>query len=161
MHKATHVLIGSFYRDNRGIAETFARPFGVGSKVPSSWGRPKASDLNPTGTGNSNPLDGAERLIRLVYAIDPARAREMADNFPELVDEMDLVEGAEVVRVTESANGLYAKTICEAADIAEHILNGQPAAIDLEHAMKEIREAESALAQLKGAIQELQKVTPS
>jgi hypothetical protein len=155
MHKATHVIISSFYRDNRGVAETFARPFGIGEKVPSSWGRPKASDINPTGTGNGNPLDQAERLIDLVYPHDPARAREMAENFTAQVDDLDRQSGIFQIQESQSPSSLLAKSICEHSDVAAALLNGDKSTASLNHALIEIIQAETALAQLKGAIEGL------
>lgn len=154
MHKATHVIIASFYRDNRGVAETFAHPFGVNSKVPSSWGRPKASDANPHGTGQGNPLDQAERLINLVHPIDPARAREMAQNFVSLVDDLDHSAGVEQAREKLSWAEALARSICEHSDIAGALLKDSSDRGTYEAALREIHEAKSALQKLEGAIYE-------
>lgn len=155
MHKATHVIIASFFRDNRGIAKTFARPFGVDSEVPTAWGRPKASDVNPSGTGKGNPLDQAERLINLVHPHDPVKAREMAENFIALVDQLDAIEGEEQGHCSSSVHRLLAKSICEHSDIAAEILNGEITFEGLERSMTEIRQAKVALIQLEGAVKEL------
>lgn len=155
MHKDTHVLIAQFFRDNTGIAQTFAKPFGVHDKLPDAWGRPKPSDVNPTGTGKGNPLDQGERFIKLVHPIDPAKAREMADNFPALVDDLDRRAGIEHAREFKSPSALLAKSICEHADIAAKLLNGELTKEKLEEAMKEICEAKVALFQLEGCIEGL------
>lgn len=161
MHKYPHVLIAAFFRDNWGIAESFAKPFGVDKKVPDAWGRPKASDLNPTGTGKGNPLDQGERFIKLVHPTDPARAREMAENYVALVDELDRQAGIGHVREFKNPRALLAKSICEHADIAVEILNGELNISKLEKAKKEIDQAKVALFQLEGGVdcllRELQK----
>lgn len=155
MHKDTHVLIGEFYRDNRGIASSFAHPFGVHTNVPDAWGRPKPSDMNPFGTGKGNPLDQGERLIELVHPIDAARAREMAENYIALVDELDRREGIREAQENQSASGLLANSICEHADIAACLLAGKITTEKLSRALVEIREAEIALLQLKGCVEGL------
>lgn len=137
------------------MAETFAHPFGVERKVPSSWGRPKASDANPHGTGNGNPLDQGERLITLVHPFDPARAREMAENFVELVDMLDQTEGADHSDCKSDLFQLLAKSIKEHSDVAGLVLKGDLTPEALECAMVELRQAKSALLQLEGGLQEL------
>lgn len=153
MYKATHVLISAFYRDNRGVSETFARPFGVSEKIPSSWGRPKASDENPTGTGNGNPLDQAERLIRLVHAHDPARAREMVENFAAFVDRLDSDSGIENLTQSGSINKLLARSICEHSEAAAALIDGELTPTSAQVALNELRQAEVATEQLKAAVQ--------
>lgn len=155
MHKATHVLIAEFYRDNRGISKSFSKPFGVQEDIPSAWGRPKASDLNPTGTGKGNPLDQGERFITLVHPVDPARAREIAENFLALVEYLDYAAGVRKVCESKSPHALYAKSICEHSDIAAELLDGELDREKLKRAMVEIRQAESALRQLEGGVQRL------
>jgi hypothetical protein len=152
MHKATHVLIAEFYRDNHGISRSFAKPFGVSEDLPSAWGRPKASDTNPTGTGKGNPLDQGERFLTLVHPIDPARSREMAENFVEKVDELDRAAGVTKTFKTKSPAALFAESACEHADIAVEILQGE---LDLERLLRaktELRQAKGALLQLEGSI---------
>lgn len=161
MHRQTHVIIAQFFRDNRGVAETFARPFGVNEKQPSSWGRPKPSDENPTGTGAGNPLDQAERLIKLVHPFDPARAREMADNTVALVDKLDREVGIASVRENGSVNKLLATSICEHSDIAAEVLDeGELTQAKKDKALEEIRQAEVALKQLKAGVQQMPVVEP-
>jgi len=157
MHKDTHVIIAAFYRDNRGIAGSFAHPFGVHEKVPDAWGRPKPSDLNPTGTGKGNPLDQGMRFIELVHATDPARAREMAENYVALVDDLDRANGHAEVFKMNSPTGLLAKSICEHADIAVELLDGEITVEKLSRALTEIREAKVALLQLEGGVESLLK----
>ncbi len=155
MYKDTHVLISLFFRDNRGIAESFAHPFGVHRNVPSAWGNPKPSDINPNGSGKGNPLDQGERFIKLVHPTDPARAREMAENFIALVDELDRRTGVDHVREHHNPSGLLARSICEHADIAAKLLGGELTKEKLQEAMVEIRQAEVALLQLKGGVEAL------
>jgi hypothetical protein len=155
MHKHTHVIIGEFFRDNRGIASSFAHPFGVNEKIPDSWGRPKASDVNPTGTGKGNPLDQGERMIELVHPIDPSRAREMAENYVELVNELDRRAGAIRAAETNSPHALLAKAIAEHADVSVELISGELTEEKLTKALVEIRQAEVALLQLKGGVEGL------
>lgn len=154
MHRPTHVLIASFYRDNRGVSETFARPFGVSEKIPSSWGRPKPSDENPTGTGNGNPLDQGERLIRLVHPYDPARAREMAENYVALVDDLDGETGERCAASPEGIHQLLARSICEHSDVAAKLLDSELTRETLQKAIDEIREAKVALEQLEAGVKQ-------
>ena len=155
MHKYPHVLIAAFFRDNWGIAESFAKPFGVDKKVPDAWGRPKPSDLNPTGTGKGNPLDQGERFIRLVHPTDPARAREMAENFVALVDELDRQVGLEHARDFNNPRALLANSICQHADVAAKLLTGELNKTKLEEAKREVHQAKTALLQLEGCIEGL------
>lgn len=158
MHKDTHVLIAAFYRDNRGVAQTFAHPFGVHENVPCAWGRPKPSDVNPYGTGKGTPLEQGERFIALVHPIDPARSREMAENYVELVNELDCRAGIIRAGQTGSPGELLAKSICEHADIAAKLLGGGGLTKEnLEQSLTEIRQAECALLQLKGCVEGLLK----
>lgn len=154
MHRPTHVLIADFYRNNRGVAETFARPFGVNEKTPSSWGRPKASDENPTGTGSGNPLDQGERLIRLVHAFDPASARAMADNFVEFVDRLDRDAGEQFATSSDAVHELLARSICEHSDVAAKLLSSELTRETLQKAVDEIREAKVALEQLEAGVKQ-------
>lgn len=155
-HKAPHVILGKFFRENRGVAETFAHPFGVCSKIPSSWGRPKASDTNPTGTGNNSPLNGTEKLMEMIHQYDPATVHEIADNMKAFACELDRREGA--IQADSEIHFLksLAHSIREHADVAECVLEGDLEG-DLDRAMVEVRQAESALLQLKGGLAERQQ----
>lgn len=155
MHKHSHVLIAEFWRDNSGISEKFAHPFGVHKDTPSAWGRAKPSDANPLATGRGNPLDQAERFITLVHPIDPARAREMAENVVELVNELDHHAGSSETQKSQCPHQLLAKSICEHADIASELLQNGLTEESLAKSLDEIRQAKAALFQLEGGIKGL------
>lgn len=157
MHKDTHVLIGQFFSANKGIVESFAHPFGVHPNTVDAWRRPKPSDVNPTGTGKGNPLDQAERFIKLAHSADPSKAREMAENFLALVNELDRQTGIEKTQATATPSQLLAKSICEHADVAAALLSGEMTEEILRKALVEIRESEVALLQLRGGVEGLLK----
>lgn len=53
----------------------------------------KESDFNPTGTGKANPLDQAGRYIHIIHQYNPGNARQAAQYFADLVEELDRTVG--------------------------------------------------------------------
>jgi hypothetical protein len=73
--------------------QILARPFGITAETIKKWAKPVSSDENPYAWGNGNPLDRTDKLIREAHVYDPEKAREIAEYFPALVDELDYAAG--------------------------------------------------------------------
>lgn len=59
-----------------------ASKFRTTTKTAEAWGREPESNLNPTGSGKKNPLDGVLRLMGMAFEKDRGLAKEIGDLFP-------------------------------------------------------------------------------
>lgn len=75
------------------LVTVFAKAFGLSLGTVRSWRQPKESDFNPTGTGKANPLDQAGRYIHIIHQYNPGNARQAAQYFADLVEELDRTVG--------------------------------------------------------------------
>lgn len=95
MIKHSHAVLAELFARVRGITETLAKPFGINPKTVGAWARPVSSNENPFGSGNGNPLDRVDKLLQIAHVYDPEKAREIAQRFVHLVDELDRQAGIE------------------------------------------------------------------
>lgn len=137
------------------LVHVLARAFGINDQTVRAWRQPKESDANPTGTGKHNPLDQTERVIRVVHHYNPGSARQMAQYFVDLVDELDRASG---LSTQESAGGveeMFEKlrdTIREGADVQIVLAHAHLDEHSLQRARKEIAEEIAALNRLDAAV---------
>lgn len=140
------------------LVKVLAKGFGVTEGTVRAWRHPKESDANPTGTGKGNPLDQAARLIRIIHKYNPGSARQAAEYFADLVDELDREAG--IAETGESAGILNTmrETIREGADVQMLLVGSEFDEHTLRRARKEIAEDLAALGRLDAAVRaELEK----
>lgn len=139
------------------LVKKVALAFGLNEGTVQAWRRPKESDLEPTGTGKRNPLDQAERLICIVHQSNPGNARQAANYFLELVDELDREAGciADADEASESATIVtrLRELIKESSDVAMALVGSGFEEHTLRQALREIAEERSALERLSGAVE--------
>lgn len=69
---------------------TIAKACGKTTETVDAWGRPPASNENPSGTGKHSPLDCVVRLQRLAHKEgDAALAYEIAEMFADNANDLD------------------------------------------------------------------------
>lgn len=139
------------------LVKVLAAAFGVDEGTVRAWRRPKESDAEPTGTGKGNPLDQAARLVRIVHQYDPGNARQAAQYFVDLVDELDRAgAGDEVIAYAEPGDerilDKVRECIKEGADVPMALVGANFAANTLRIARREIAEDIAALNRLDAAV---------
>lgn len=137
------------------IKTVLAQAFGVQTDTVGAWARAKESDEYPTGTGKRNPLDQTERFIRIAHRYSPGIAREAANYFVSLVNELDRHAGIESAQLTGSPCKLLAESASEHTDVVV-ILAGRPNDPEAwKTARTEIPQAISKLTELDGCLEKL------
>lgn len=136
------------------LVKVLAKAFGVDEQTVRAWRHPKESDTHPTGTGKRNPLDQAARLIRIVHQYNPGGARQAAQYFAELVDELDQRAGLRMQADSEEDLILLhlRDELREAADIPQVLMHENLDEPTLRRALKEISEDVAALNRLDAVV---------
>jgi hypothetical protein len=136
------------------VTHTIAHAFGVHEQTARAWGRAPETDDTPTGTGKSNPLDRAARLIRLLHRYAPGAARLAAQYFQELTDELDEAagEGASPASPLRPWREALSQVVREVSDVELGVLQRPDTRAELKELDREIAEAICALAALQGDV---------
>jgi plasmid stabilization system protein ParE len=135
------------------LVKVLARAFGRDEGTVRAWRHPKESDANPTGTGKGNPLDQAARLISIVHQYNPGNARQAAQYFAELVDELDHAAGSpREIGEAASILGNLRELMKEESDVAQVLIGAELDQHTLRRTRKEIAEERAALERLDAAV---------
>jgi hypothetical protein len=146
----THELMAEAMTDY--LKTRLASTFGVKEKTVQAWCRAKESDLHPTGTGKSNPLDGPERYIRVVHPSNPGNARQAALYLLDVVDELDRAAGLSQESEPESILAMLRELISESNDVTMALMGSELGEHALKQARREIAEAVAAMGRLDQAV---------
>lgn len=137
------------------IKKVLALSFGVNTDTVGAWARSFATDDDPTGTGKHNPLDQAERYIRVAHRYNPGNAREAAYYFVGVVDELDRQAGISAADDEDAPCHLLAQSAVEHADVV-FVLAGEPNNPKAwRKARTEIGQAVAKLNELDGCLEKL------
>lgn len=144
------------------VVHVTAQAFGVNEQTVRAWRHPKESDLNPTGTGKANPLDQAARIIRVIHQYNPGAARQAAEFFIDLVNQLDEEQGVGSQETGagegESILDRLREEIKEAGDVTLALIGKDMDPLTLRRARKEIAEDIAALHRLDASVNaELEK----
>jgi hypothetical protein len=136
------------------LVGVLANAFGLEKGTVRAWRHPKESEANPTGTGKGNPLDQAARYIRIVHRYNPGNARQAAQYFADLVDELDRAAGladpqSESGRVLNNLRELMK----EESDVAQILVGTKLNEETLKTARREIAQERAALERLDSVIE--------
>ena len=104
--------------------------------------------------GKGNPLDQAARYITKVHEYNPANAREAADHFHELVDELDARAGIKQSCRHESLSACLGSKVKEGTDVVLLLLPGQHNLKTLRAALTEVAEERASLERLDACLRE-------
>ena len=142
------------------LVHVLSQAFGVALGTVRAWRQPKESDTNPTGTGKRNPLDQVERYVRIIHQYNPGNARQAAEYFVELVNELDKASGvwsSESGEKTAEGDAVLVALrdeLREAADIPQVLMSADLDEVALRRALKEIAEDMAALNRLDAVVRE-------
>jgi len=146
----THELLAESLTSH--LVHVVARAFGVNEQTVRSWRHPKESDIHPTGTGKHNPLDQAARLVTIIHHYNPGNARQAAQYFVDLVDELDRAAGLHVQTEEDALLASLRDELREAADIPQVLMQEHLDEFQLRKARTEIAEDVAALNRLDSAV---------
>jgi hypothetical protein len=142
------------------LVHVLSQAFGVALGTVRAWRQPKESDTNPTGTGKRNPLDQVERYIRIIHQYNPGNARQAAEYFIELVNQLDAESGVggresgEAESAGDAVLVALREELREAADIPQVLMSADLDEVALRRALREIAEDQAALNRLDAVVRE-------
>lgn len=155
--KKSSEIFADFYADISTGKNRMAQAFGVTPDTAQAWSRPKASDINPTGTGKGNPVDQAERAVRIIHAHDPARAREISAYLETVCNELDREAGIVEADTAEHPCRAMARVAESHLQLVLTGLGGCDDPTKLTEALANTRHLKAYVLQLEGCIERLLK----
>lgn len=155
--KKSNEIFADFYADISTGKNRMAQAFGVTPDTSQSWSRPKASDINPTGTGKGNPVDQAERALRVIHPHDPSRAREIPSYLELICSELDREAGMTEAETAEHPCRAMARVAESHLRLVLTGLGGCDDPHKLRAALANTRDLKAYVLQLEGCIERLLK----
>src|SRR5215213_8793535 len=118
------------------LVKLLAKAFGVDTKTVEAWRRPKSTEANPWGTGKANPLDQAERAIRIIHPYDPAGARRWVQFLHDTIEQLERERAGSGFNSSEERCDAIARLVKEHAEAVVALMHND----DDDAALRELEE---------------------